>query len=87
MGFQVISAAKMKMTVSWDVTPCNLVEINQCFIEVVHHFSGRPDDSGSKHLRNIGRFLQDYLAHHPTRQLSSCVLLLYLCGLTVVLSV
>jgi hypothetical protein len=36
--FQVLTAASMKMTVCWDIAPCNLVGVY------------RPDDGGSKHL-------------------------------------
>jgi hypothetical protein len=30
-----------------------------------------PDDGGSKHLLNVGQYLPDYTAQHPTRQPSS----------------
>jgi hypothetical protein len=26
----------------------------------------RPDDEGAKHLRNTGKFLQDYMIQHPS---------------------
>jgi hypothetical protein len=31
MRFQVLTVASMKMTVFWDVAPCSLVEVYQCF--------------------------------------------------------
>jgi hypothetical protein len=32
------------------------------------HDRNRPDDGGSKHLRNVGKLLLDYTAQHPRRQ-------------------
>jgi hypothetical protein len=40
------------------VAPCSLV-------------THRPDDGGSKHLRNVGKLLPDYMAEQPRRQPSS----------------
>jgi hypothetical protein len=48
----VLTTARMKMTVFWDVAPCSLDD-------------NRPDDGGSKHLRNVGQFLRDYMVQHP----------------------
>jgi hypothetical protein len=31
VGFWVLPAASMKVTVFWDVAPCSLVEIDRCF--------------------------------------------------------
>jgi hypothetical protein len=31
----------------------------------------RPDDGGSKYLRNVGQFLPDYMAQHSRRQSST----------------
>jgi hypothetical protein len=44
MRFQVLMAANLKMTVSWDIAPCSLVEIDRRFR------ADRPDEGGSKHL-------------------------------------
>jgi hypothetical protein len=33
--------------------------------------SDRPNDGGSKHLWNVGQFIQDYTAQHPRRQPAS----------------
>jgi hypothetical protein len=30
-----------------------------------------PDDEGSKHLRNVGKFLRDYTVQYPSRRPSS----------------
>jgi hypothetical protein len=60
----------MKIIIYWDIAPCSLVEINQCFrgAYCLHH---QGNDGGSKHLWNIGKFLWDYMAQHPRRQSSS----------------
>jgi hypothetical protein len=34
MRFQVLTAASMKMTVSWDVASCRLVEVYRCFMAI-----------------------------------------------------
>jgi hypothetical protein len=53
---------------SWDVVPCSLTEIDQCFRGAVHlHHQG---SSGSKHLRDVGQYLPDYMVQHPRRQSS-----------------
>jgi hypothetical protein len=62
--FEVLMAANIKITVFQVVAPCSL--------------SHRPDDGGSKHLRNVGKLLPDYTAQQPRRQSSSdstCTLL------------
>jgi hypothetical protein len=73
--FQVLTAASMKIIVFWDVAPCSLIEVYQRFrgTYCIHHHS--PDDGGSKHLRNVGKFLPDYTAQHPRRQPSSSFIL------------
>jgi hypothetical protein len=45
------------MAVLWVVAPCRLVEVTH-----------RPDDGGSKHLRNVCKLLLDYTAQQPRRQ-------------------
>jgi hypothetical protein len=55
---QVLTAACTKMTVFWDVAPCNLVEVYLRF---------RGDDGGSKDLWNVGKRLSDYTAQHPKK--------------------
>jgi hypothetical protein len=37
----------------------------------------RPDDGGSKQLRNVGKLLPDYTAQQPRRQPSSFVIYLF----------
>jgi hypothetical protein len=54
--FQVLMVVTMKMTVFWDIAPCNMVEVYRC-----------SDDGGSKHLWN-GKLLQDYMVQHHRRQ-------------------
>jgi hypothetical protein len=49
----------MKMNAFWDAAQCSLVEAGR----------RRSDDGGSK-LWNVGQFLPDYIAQHPTRQIS-----------------
>jgi hypothetical protein len=39
------------MTVFWDVAPCDILDIDRRF-------------RGSKHLRNVGLLLPDYIAQH-----------------------
>jgi hypothetical protein len=45
----------MKMTVFWDVAPSNFVKTNRGAL-YLH------DDEGSKHLKNVRQFPQDYTA-------------------------
>jgi hypothetical protein len=51
MRFQVLTAASMYMTVSWDVSPCNLVEIDR------RHFRGNSS--------SIIRAMSHRLHYHP----------------------
>jgi hypothetical protein len=52
MRFQVLMAASMKMAVLWDVVPCSVTEIDQCYRGACClHLSGDcPNDGGSKNL-------------------------------------
>jgi hypothetical protein len=55
-GFEVLTAASMKMAVFWAVAPCSLVQVYQrfrgpCFL---HH---RPNDGGSNDHWNVGKLL------------------------------
>jgi hypothetical protein len=66
----------MKMAVFWDVTPCSLVDTDQCFrgSYCLHHHGGvthHPDYGGSKLLWNGSQYLQGYTVQHPRRQPSS----------------
>jgi hypothetical protein len=63
------AAFDFKMTVFWDIAPCNLVEVDRRFRGAywLHHHL--PDDGGSTHLWNVGLLL-DYTALYP-RRLSS----------------
>jgi hypothetical protein len=63
-GFEVLTAASMKMAVFWIIAPCNLVE--------VYH----PDKGGSNYLRNVGKRLPDHSVPQPKRQPSSVKLLI-----------
>jgi hypothetical protein len=45
------------MAVFWVVAPCSVVSGDD-----------RPDDGGSKDLRNVGKLLPDYTALQPRRQ-------------------
>jgi hypothetical protein len=51
------------MTVFWVVAPCSLLEIDR-------RLRGRPDNGGSKHLRNVSQILRDYTVQHPEDSLS-----------------
>jgi hypothetical protein len=57
--FQILTAASMKMTASWDAASCSLAEVYS------------PDDGGRKHLWNISKLLLDYTAQQPRGQPSS----------------
>jgi hypothetical protein len=65
--FQVLVAARVKMTVCWDVAPCGLVVVHGRFTSDcwLHH---QGDDGGSMNLWSIGQFLPNYKAQHPSRQ-------------------
>jgi hypothetical protein len=58
------------MAVFWVVVPCSLVEVYRRFRGACfHHQQGkRPDDGGSKHLRNESKLLPDYTVQQPRRQ-------------------
>jgi hypothetical protein len=60
-----------QMNVFWDVAPYGLVEVYWCFRGAccLHHHC--PDDGGSEHLWNVGKFLPIYTMQHPRRQSSS----------------
>jgi hypothetical protein len=53
VGFEVLTVVGTKMVVFWVVAPCSLV---------------RPDDGGSKDIRNVGKLLPDHTALQPRRQ-------------------
>jgi hypothetical protein len=52
--FQVFTVVSMKMTVFWDVVPCSLVEVYQCFRGAYYLHQGDetncPDNGGGKYL-------------------------------------
>jgi hypothetical protein len=48
------------MAVFWIIGSCSLVEIIRTI--------SRPDDGGSKDIRNVGRLQPDYTALQPRRQ-------------------
>jgi hypothetical protein len=60
MRFQVLMAVSMKMTAFWDIMPCNLAEVDQCFrgSYCLHHLGNM--DGGSMHLWIIS-LLRDYM--------------------------
>jgi hypothetical protein len=55
----------MKMNVRgiWAILLCSLYKLTD-FSEFLlpHIITRRPEDGGSKHLRNVGQFLRDYTA-------------------------
>jgi hypothetical protein len=57
--------------VFWDVVPCSLVQIDQCFRGAYCLQHQGPGDEGGKLLWNVHRFLPDYMAQHARRQSSS----------------
>jgi hypothetical protein len=68
--FKVLTAARVKITVFWDVAPCSLAEVYQRFGDaccLYHQGAHRPDDGGSKHLWNVGKLLPDYTSQVPRR--------------------
>jgi hypothetical protein len=74
----------MKKAVFWDVSLCTLVDTDLCFIGVyfLNRQADRPDDGGSKFLRNVGQYLADNTARRPRRQqYSECSFVLYLTAL------
>jgi hypothetical protein len=51
---------------SYPILHCSFCRTGYCL-----HYQGdhnRPDDGGSKHLRNVGKILRDYTAQHTRRQ-------------------
>jgi hypothetical protein len=70
VGFEVLISVRLKMAVFWVVASCSLVEFKgSCCL--LHQGDNRPDDGGSKHLWNVGKFLPDYTALQSRRQQSS----------------
>jgi hypothetical protein len=55
------------MTVSCNIVPCNLVEVDQRFVGVYCLHNQDTDHGCSKNLRNIGQLLQDYMLQYPRR--------------------
>jgi hypothetical protein len=66
--FQVLTAASVKLTDFWVVTPCSLVEVYRRFSGAccLHH---QANDGDGKHLRNVRKLLPDYTAKQPRRQM------------------
>jgi hypothetical protein len=62
VGFEVLTAASMKMGVFWVVAPCSLVEVYRHFRDT-GCLQYRPDDGGSKYLLNVNE--PDYTALQP----------------------
>jgi hypothetical protein len=60
----------LKMAVLWVVAPCSLVGVYQSLKGTccLHHQC----DGGSKHFRNVGKFLTEYAAPRPSSQPSLC---------------
>jgi hypothetical protein len=58
----------LKMTVFWDIAPCSLVQPVRRFrcTNCLHHQGDEWPDGGSKNLWNVGQFLPDCTAQHPT---------------------
>jgi hypothetical protein len=53
--FQVLTAAKTKITVFWDAAACSLVKTDQWFID-----DHRPDNEDAKNLWYVGKLVPDY---------------------------
>jgi hypothetical protein len=71
VGFEVLTAVSTKMAVAWDVAPCSLVQVHQCFRGpcCLHHQGPHsPNDGGSKDLWNVGKLLPDNTVLQPRRQ-------------------
>jgi hypothetical protein len=70
LGFEVLTAVVMKITMFLDVIPRSLKEIcwhfeGTCCL----HLQGQWDrDAGSMFLSNISKYLPDYIASNPRRQ-------------------
>jgi hypothetical protein len=62
----------MKISISWDITPCGPLKINHCFggkyclVSCLSFFD--PEDGGYVFLQNITSFSADYVALYPRRQ-------------------
>jgi hypothetical protein len=62
--FEFLTSANMKITGSWDVTPCDLVVlVEQLPHRVLYH-----DHGSSKLFRKAGNFLPENMASHRRRQ-------------------
>jgi hypothetical protein len=53
----------MKISDTWCVKPCTMVEIYKCFKTDIFFYS---EDGGSTILQNTGKFLPNYIALHPS---------------------
>jgi hypothetical protein len=67
---QVIPISLLKMTVFWDVVPCSLVEINQCFrcVYCLHHQGDEwlLMEAVSMSETSVN-FIRDCTSQHPKR--------------------
>jgi hypothetical protein len=82
LRFQVLTAASMKMAVSWDVVPYSLVEVYRRFRGdccLHHQGTHRPHKGDSKHLYNVCKLIPDYTAQHPRRQSTSVSVIIFQC--------
>jgi hypothetical protein len=60
-GFEVLTAAIMKSSIFWDITPCSPLKVNRRFVLLVACFHAGfllglffdPEDGGDMFLRNI----------------------------------
>jgi hypothetical protein len=66
--FQILTAASMKMTVFWDVAPCNLKEVYRRFRSACF-------------LPRKGTLLPDYMAQYPTKHYNVQCILEYMSAL------
>lgn len=62
---QVLTAENIKMTFLSDVAPCSLTEVCRRLRD--EYCLHRPDHGGSKHIRNVGKFLPHYMEQNPRR--------------------
>jgi hypothetical protein len=62
--YQVLAMMSMKMAVFWDIVPCSLVNIDQCF-------------RGTKLLWNVSQYLPDYTVQVPEDSHLDVQILLY----------
>jgi hypothetical protein len=63
--FEYLAEVNMKISVLWDMTPFNLVESSQHFVEIVASRL-RVEDTGRRFLRKKS-YLLDFTASRPTR--------------------